>query len=56
MKMAKSNSVNKNKNDLIIVTNLLAKFGYDVIAVRNDEQFNQALAITVFPPGKGNRK
>jgi len=46
----------KNKNGLIRAANLLAKFGYDVIAVRNDEQFNQALAITVFPPDKDSRK
>ena len=50
------NKQRKKKNDLIRAANLLAKFGYEVIAIRNDEQFNQALAITVFPPNKDSRK
>jgi len=54
--MAENKKRKKNKNDLIRAANLLAKFGYDVIAVKKDEQFNQALAITVFPPDKDSRK
>jgi hypothetical protein len=54
--MPKHKHYKKNKNDLIRAANLLAKFGYDVIAVRKDEQFNQALTITIFPPEKDTRK
>jgi len=54
--MAENKQRKKNENDLIRAANLLAEFGYEVIAIRNDEQFNQALTITVFPPGTNTRK
>jgi len=54
--MAEKKQHDKNENDLIRAANLLAEYGYEVIAIRNDEQCNQALTITVFPPGKDTRK
>jgi len=54
--MAENKKREKNENDLIRAANLLAEFGYEVIAIGNDERFNQALTITVFPPKKDSRK
>jgi len=48
----KTKNKEHKKNDLIRIANLMTKFGYEVIAIKNDKQFNQALTITVFPPKK----